>query len=32
LSEGIEASTAAAAEALATSYNFRHHHRVVSSG
>src|SRR5260370_3257090 len=32
MSEGIEASTAAAAEALATSSNFRHHHRVLDVG
>ena len=32
MSEGIEASTAAAAEALATSYNFSHHHRVLDLG
>ncbi len=32
MSDGIEASTAAAAEALATSYNFRHHHRVLDLG
>lgn len=32
VSEGIEASTAAAAEALATSYNFRQHHRVLDLG